>query len=180
MFERYCCARGIEGAAVDAVATSAIRDAENGTALLTAGRALTGFDIRVLTIEQEARYGHLAAVNTTGLVDGVALDLGGGSLQLVRVEERQERGVHSWPLGAVRTSERLLPGDGPVPRKRLKRARAAIRDRLAGADWLAACGPHLVGMGGAARNLAAAAHRRAGSPVTAVQAPACSVTRSRP
>jgi exopolyphosphatase/guanosine-5'-triphosphate,3'-diphosphate pyrophosphatase len=125
MFERYCCARGIEGAAVDAVATSAIRDAENGTALLTAGRALTGFDIRVLTIEQEARYGHLAAVNTTGLVDGVALDLGGGSLQLVRVEERQERGVHSWPLGAVRTSERLLPGDGPVPRKRLKRARAA-------------------------------------------------------
>ena len=169
MFERYCSARGLEGHAVDAVATSAIRDAANGAELLTAARELTGFDIRVLTIEQEARYGHLAAVNTTGLTDGVALDLGGGSLQLVRVEGRRERGVHSWPLGAVRTTERLLPGEDPVSRKRLKRARAAIRERLADADRLAACGPHLVGMGGAARNLAAAAQRRAGSPVTAVQ-----------
>jgi exopolyphosphatase/guanosine-5'-triphosphate,3'-diphosphate pyrophosphatase len=169
MFEHYCSARGIAGADVDAVATSAIRDAANGAALLTAGRDLSGFDIRVLTIEQEARYGHLAAVNTTGLVDGVALDLGGGSLQLVQVAGRRECGVHSWPLGAVRTSERLLPGTGPVSRKRLKRARAAIRERLADAGWLAAAGPHLVAMGGASRNLAAAAQRRAGSPVTAVQ-----------
>jgi exopolyphosphatase/guanosine-5'-triphosphate,3'-diphosphate pyrophosphatase len=169
MFERYCSARGIDGAAVDAVATSAIRDAANGARLLEDGRALTGFDIRVLSIEQEARYGHLAAVNTTGLVDGVALDLGGGSLQLVRVEGRREHGVHSWPLGAVRISERLLPGEGAVSRKQLKRARIAIRERLEDADWLACCGPHVVGMGGAARNLAGAAQRRAGSPVTAVQ-----------
>lgn len=169
MFEGYCEARGVERAAVDAVATSAIRDAANGADLLGAARELTGFDIRVLTIEEEARYGQLAAVNTTGLVDGVSLDLGGGSLQLVRVQDRRARAVDSWPLGAVRVTERLLPGDGAVPRKRVKRARAAIRETLTGADWLAASGPHLVGMGGATRNLAAAAQRRAGMPVTAVQ-----------
>ena len=33
--------------------------------------------------EEEARYGYLAAVNSTTLADGVALDLGGGSMQLV-------------------------------------------------------------------------------------------------
>jgi exopolyphosphatase / guanosine-5'-triphosphate,3'-diphosphate pyrophosphatase len=169
MFERYCDARGVERLAVDAGATSAIRDAANGAELLGAARELTGFDIRVLTVGEEARYGQLAAVNTTGLVDGVALDLGGGSLQLVRVQDRRAALVGSWPLGAVRTTERLLPGTGPIARKPLKRARAAIREALVGADWLAAAGPHLVGMGGATRNLAAAAQRRAGSPVTAVQ-----------
>ena len=169
MFARYCEARGVEPSAVDAVATSAIRDAANGGDLLASAKQRTGFDIRTLTVGQEARYGHLAAVNTTGLVDGASLDLGGGSLQLVEVRNRRAARVDSWPLGAVRVTERLLPGDGPVPRKRLKRARATVRAELAGAAWLAGSGPHLVGMGGAARNLAAAAQRRAGTTATAIQ-----------
>ena len=37
---------------------------------------------------QEARYGYLAAVNSTTLSQGVVLDLGGGSMQLTRVEDR--------------------------------------------------------------------------------------------
>ena len=41
--------------------------------------------IRVLSREAEARYGYLAAVNSTTLSDGCVLDLGGGSMQLVRV-----------------------------------------------------------------------------------------------
>ena len=43
----------------------------------------TGLPIRVLSREEEARYGYLAAVNSTTLADGAVLDLGGGSLQLV-------------------------------------------------------------------------------------------------
>ena len=45
----------------------------------------------MLSREQEARYGYLAAVNSTTLTDGCVLDLGGGSLQLVRVAERLAR-----------------------------------------------------------------------------------------
>ena len=169
LFARYCEARGVAPSAVDAVATSAIRDAANGAELLDAIRERTGFEVRTLTVEQEARYGHLAAVNTTGLVDGASLDLGGGSLQLVEVRDRRAVRVGSWPVGAVRVTERLLADPGPVPRKRLKRARAAVRRELAGAAWLAQAGPHLVGMGGATRNLAAAAQRRACATATAVQ-----------
>ena len=40
----------------------------------------------MLSREEEARYGYLAAVNSTTLTDGVALDLGGGSMQLTRVD----------------------------------------------------------------------------------------------
>ena len=63
----------------------------------------------MLSREEEARYGYLAAVNSTTLADGVALDLGGGSMQLTRVEGREARDMRSWPLGAVRMTERFLP-----------------------------------------------------------------------
>ena len=56
------------GSEIDAVATSAIRDAENASASWNAPRERsTGLPIRVLSREAEARYGYLAAVNSTTL-----------------------------------------------------------------------------------------------------------------
>ena len=43
-------------------------------------------EVRVLSREEEAYYGYLAAVNSTTLTDGAVFDLGGGSLQLVEVK----------------------------------------------------------------------------------------------
>ncbi len=60
-----------------------------------------------------ATHGYLAAVNSTTLADGCVLDLGGGSMQLVRVGDRAERELGSWPLGTVRMSERFLPPTVP-------------------------------------------------------------------
>ncbi|HEY5906660.1 MAG TPA: exopolyphosphatase, partial [Vicinamibacteria bacterium] len=91
-----------------AVATSAIRDATNRDEFLR--RA--DLDVQVLTTEEEAFYGYLAAVNSTTLTDGVALDLGGGSMQLTRVESRAAIDGRSWPLGAVRMTERFMPEGG--------------------------------------------------------------------
>ena len=72
------------------VATSAIRDATNRGAFLERARKRSrAARSRVLAREEEARYGYLAAVNSTTLADGVVLDLGGGSMQLVHVVERR-------------------------------------------------------------------------------------------
>jgi exopolyphosphatase/guanosine-5'-triphosphate,3'-diphosphate pyrophosphatase len=90
-FTVLCERRGLDEHAVDAVATSAIREAENGHGFLEQVRLRTGLDVRVLSREQEARYGYLAAVNSTTLSDGCVLDLGGGSLQLVNVAGRLAR-----------------------------------------------------------------------------------------
>jgi exopolyphosphatase/guanosine-5'-triphosphate,3'-diphosphate pyrophosphatase len=57
----------------------------------------------------------------------------------------------------VRVTEELLPGTGPVKRKQLARVRSRVQESLAGVDWLAGSGSRLVGIGGAVRNLAAAA-----------------------
>jgi len=167
VFAHFCRALSIDD--VRPVATSAIRDASNGRAFVERAQDATGLEIRILSTAQEALYGHLAAVNTTTLSDGAVLDLGGGSLQLVRVRDRRANELGSWPLGAVRTTERFLPGRGPVHRKQLKALRAHVEEELASAPWLASAGERLVAIGGTVRNLASAAQHLAGQPHVGVQ-----------
>src|SRR5438128_7713867 len=114
VFAHFAAASGLGPDARDAVATSAIREAANAQAFLQRARERSGLPIRVLTREQEARYGYLAAVNSTTLSDGYVLDLGGGSLQLVDVSDRIARHSASWPVGTLRISRRVLPRAVPA------------------------------------------------------------------
>ena len=66
LFAHFCRAMGIDD--VRPVATSAIRDATNQDDFLTQARKRSGLEIEVLSPEEEARYGYLAAVNSTTLV----------------------------------------------------------------------------------------------------------------
>src|SRR5687767_4994780 len=93
LFAHFCRATGI--ADVRPVATSAIRDATNQKEFLAAARERAGLDIRVLGREEEARYGYLAAVHSTTLSDGVALDIGGGSMQLTQVRAGRSEAARS-------------------------------------------------------------------------------------
>ena len=168
MFARFCRANRIEAPDIHVVATSAIRDAANGAAFLDRARSQTGLAIETLAARDEAWYGYVAAVNTTTLRDGAVLDLGGGSLQLIGVRDRHPTAMDSFPLGAVRITEELLSEDPtrPARRKEIARVRAHTRAALAGASWLQdpaprVAGGRLVGLGGAARNLAAAAQAAA-------------------
>jgi exopolyphosphatase / guanosine-5'-triphosphate,3'-diphosphate pyrophosphatase len=172
VFAHFAKASGLERGSIDAVATSAIRDARNAEEFLNEARARSELPIRVLSREEEARYGYLAAVNSTTLSDGGVLDLGGGSLQLVRVGDRLVRESGSWPVGTVRMSERFLPPNGPAKRRQLDALRGFVGEQLSEATWLAdarAGGRRLVGLGGTVRNLAAAAQRAAGLPSNGVQ-----------
>jgi exopolyphosphatase/guanosine-5'-triphosphate,3'-diphosphate pyrophosphatase len=170
VFDHFCRAAGLGGSSVDALATSAIRDAENAAGFLTLARERTSLPIRVLSREQEARYGYLAAVNSTTLTDGCVLDLGGGSLQLVRVVDRVARELGSWRLGAVRMTERFLPANGPAKRRQIEQLREHVAAELGRAEWLASAGPRLVGIGGTVRNIAVAVQRASGLPSGGVQA----------
>src|SRR5262245_62936864 len=104
---------------VIAVATSAVREARNAATLRTELRRTAAIDISVLTGEEEARLGALAAVWSLGLRDATVIDLGGGSLQISRIDDGTVTTAVSTPLGAVRLTRRLLQADPPT--------RAAIR-----------------------------------------------------
>jgi exopolyphosphatase/guanosine-5'-triphosphate,3'-diphosphate pyrophosphatase len=169
VFAHFCAASGLGPDEIDAVATSAIRDASNSAAFLERAEQTSGLRVRVLSREEEARYGYLAAVNSSTLSDGVMLDLGGGSMQLVHVAGRHARELDSWALGAVRMSERFLPGEGPAKPKQLRQLAAHVAGELERAPWLAQSGSRMVGIGGTVRNLGAAAQRDLGVPEFGVQ-----------
>jgi exopolyphosphatase / guanosine-5'-triphosphate,3'-diphosphate pyrophosphatase len=155
VFSSFCRAAGVDR--IEAVATSAIRDASNRDDLLDRIRDTTGLEVRVISGEEEARYGYLAIANSTTLEDGCGIDLGGGSVQLMRLTDRQLEESISLPLGSVRMSERFLPGE-KAPAKSVKALRAHVRDELDGLEWWGG-GGRLVGIGGTIRNLAAAAQK---------------------
>ena len=161
VFAHFCNASGLEGEQIHPVATSAIRDATNAREFLDRAEAATGLRVRVLASEEEARYGYLAGVNSTTLSDGVMLDIGGGSMQLVHVERRLARELDSWPLGAVRMTERFLADDKPAKPKQLRELRTFVSGALVRAPWVKRSGSRIVGIGGTMRNLAAAAQREA-------------------
>ncbi|MCK9250557.1 MAG: Ppx/GppA family phosphatase [Solirubrobacteraceae bacterium] len=171
LFDHFCRAHDLPGERIDAVATSAIREAPNRDWILDRTRTGTRLRPRVLDHAQEAGYGHLAAVNSTTLRDGGVLDIGGGSMQLVRTRDRLADATGSWTLGAVRTTERFLagPADAPTSQGAVDALRRHVRDTLADRPWTSDLGDRLVGVGGAVRNLAAAIQHRAGSTDLGVQ-----------
>src|SRR3954453_22242617 len=166
LYAHFCRATGID--TVRPVATSAIRDAGNQAQFLKQARKRSGLEIEVLSGEEEARYGYLAAINSTTLSQGVVLDLGGGSMQLTRVEDREAIDARSWPLAAVRMTERFLPDGEKARRKQMKALREHVAAEIEGAAWLDE-GGHLTGVGGTVRNLAAAAQLAAGLPSYGIQ-----------
>lgn len=158
VFEHFCIAHQLIPSQVHTIATSAIREADNREEFLRSAAETSRLRIEVLPEEEEARLGYLAAVNTSTLQDGAVLELGGGSMQLVEVRDRQAGELCSLSLGAVKLTEEFLPGPGAAKKKELARARKHIASSLEPAQWLGAAGDRLVGIGGAVRNLAAAVY----------------------
>jgi exopolyphosphatase/guanosine-5'-triphosphate,3'-diphosphate pyrophosphatase len=108
-----------------AVATSAVRDAENGEAFLGEVEWSYGFTTRLLSGDEEARLTLRGVAAGRELPPGtMVVDVGGGSMELVLA------GWHrSLDLGCVRLTERFLPGDPPAPEE-LAACRAHVRDLL--------------------------------------------------
>jgi exopolyphosphatase / guanosine-5'-triphosphate,3'-diphosphate pyrophosphatase len=151
IYAAFCRASGITEIA--AAGTSALRDGTNAPSLLARIKAETGLNVRVLTGEEEAYYGYLAAVNSTTISSGFVFDLGGGSVQISHVEQRQIKERVSFPLGAVRMSEMFLPNDPPRG-KDIERLQAHLQKHFGTLQWYQhSDGQRLVGIGGMLRQL---------------------------
>lgn len=94
-------AREMQVAQLRTVATAAVRDAANGAELLAAARAM-GLSVELLSGEQEALAAGLGVISAIPDADGIVGDLGGGSLELVRVKNGAVQERASFPLGVLR------------------------------------------------------------------------------
>ncbi|WP_158918256.1 Ppx/GppA family phosphatase [Caulobacter sp. S45] len=130
---------------VFSAATAAVRQAKDGPAFVARVRAETGLDIRVLSGEEEAHFSALGVAAGQPDANGVVGDLGGSSLELVRIAEGLPGPGVTLPLGPFALG-------APAPIEPLATARA-IRARLARcAD--AYTSDTFYAVGGAWRNIA--------------------------
>lgn len=108
------------------VATAAVRDAANGQEFLAAVRDL-GIDVELLSGAQEAEAAGYGIISALPTADGIGADLGGGSLELVRIKDGEILRGQSFPLGILRIPA-LRAAHG-------RRFRAAISSVFNDAGW---------------------------------------------
>jgi exopolyphosphatase / guanosine-5'-triphosphate,3'-diphosphate pyrophosphatase len=102
--------------AVDAIATSAVRDAGNGSAFVAELRERFALSARVLDGDEEARLTYLGATSEhSPRVPTLVIDIGGGSTELIVGEGREIEWHTSLQAGVVRHTERHLVSDPPAP-----------------------------------------------------------------
>ncbi len=143
---------------IAAVGTSALRDARNSDLVRARFAAELGFEVRVLTGEEEAVYSYCAAqkglaLSTTQLL---VIDVGGGSTELIQGNETGVSRFASIDLGSVRLTERFLHSD-PVQANECERMVAAIDEEILAlwGSWGNPAGLMLVGIAGTFTTLAA-------------------------
>jgi exopolyphosphatase/guanosine-5'-triphosphate,3'-diphosphate pyrophosphatase len=135
--------RELEGLGAErtlAIATSAVRDAENGEAFLGEIEWGYGFTTRLLTGEEEAAM--MIRGVTAGrppLDDVLVVDIGGGSTELVLARDGAVALATSLDVGCVRITERFLGSDPPTPPE-LAAAGAYVRSLLPELDVSSAIG----------------------------------------
>jgi exopolyphosphatase/guanosine-5'-triphosphate,3'-diphosphate pyrophosphatase len=132
VLERYrsqCESLGVEEYV--AVGTSALRDAQNRDEVRTRLREKLGFDIRVISGDEEAAYSFLAIQRGLPLAgkELLVIDIGGGSTEFIRGNDSGVSQAVSVNLGTVRLTERFLHSD-PVTSDEVKQSVAAIDGEL--------------------------------------------------
>ena len=95
---------------VETVATAAPRDAANGGEFL-ARVANLGLDVRLLSGKEEAQASAWGVIGAFPNATGTVADLGGGSLELVRIVDGQCHGGTTLPLGTLRLPQLRAKGD---------------------------------------------------------------------
>jgi exopolyphosphatase / guanosine-5'-triphosphate,3'-diphosphate pyrophosphatase len=112
------------------VATSAVRDAENGEAFLGPASEIVGQRAELLSGEEEGRLSYAGATADLPLGGGpvIVVDIGGGSTEIVTKVEDEVLSV-SLDIGCVRLTERFLRGDPPTAGE-VSDARGAIGREL--------------------------------------------------
>ena len=135
-----------------AVATSALRDAAETGKFLDAAHDSLGFPLNVISGEEEARLTAEGVCGGVGAItDGIVLDIGGGSTEIVRMVDGNVTWWKSLPLGVVYLTEKYVCSDPPIPTE-ISSVRTHIRDAI---DLLGPCSGIIAGTAGTPTTLAA-------------------------
>lgn len=140
------------------LATAAPRDASNGPEFVKAVEAIAGVPLKMLSGAEEARLTALGVISGIHEPDGVAGDLGGGSLEVIDVEGATFGMGETFPVGGLRLEE--------GSQKSIKKAEKIVAEALARSSVLpGGVGRSFYAIGGTWRSLARLHMRQKGYPL---------------
>ena len=156
----------VHHADIHAVATSAVREAENAHEFLDRARAEAGVDVEVISGVEEARLIHLGVLQAVPVYDRrlLLIDIGGGSTEILVGERGETLAAGSLKLGAIRLSrrffrtDRLHPGAVEACRRHVRSALAPMVREVEKVGFEVA-----VASSGTAETIASLAQARRGS-----------------
>ena len=122
---------GFKVGEVEAVATSAVRSAANGTELVGVLSRELGREIRVISGEEEAELVALSARHNFDMSGKryMIIDIGGGSVEIMSAVSNHVESCFSLQLGAVLMTDRFL-GSDPLKESQVEKLRRHVRSEL--------------------------------------------------
>jgi exopolyphosphatase/guanosine-5'-triphosphate,3'-diphosphate pyrophosphatase len=146
-----------EAEEVIVTATSAVRDAQNSDEFIHSIKMKTGFEIRLLSGEEEADWtaaGALSVLNIPHKAETLILDIGGGSTEVAHLKNGEIADGYSYDMGCVRFTERFFASD-PPPEHEIENCRQEVRRMFEQRSFQNIGAPLAVGVAGTVTSLAA-------------------------
>lgn len=137
--QEFCeCMHSFSVEEVVAVATEALRKAENSNEFVDYVKKETGVCFRIISGEEEAGYDFLGVNEGRSIENCILMDTGGGSTEFMQIVDGRLDNVVSLPLGGVVLTEGFLKNDPPKAEELLA-LQAYVKAQMQTAPWLLEC-----------------------------------------
>jgi len=151
-FKNMCVSLGAEK--IIAVGTAAVRKAKNRQVLIDKVKKELGIEIQVIDGIEEANYAFQGVVHGIHVEKGLMIDVGGGSTEIVYIEENESKRALSLPFGTFDIKQVLDHQSGDVIGA-IDALEKFLWERFEEVDWLQEIkGVPIVGVGGIVRSIA--------------------------
>lgn len=149
----------LKNVVIEAVATAAVRQAKNQAAFLQQVKDEVGIDLNVISGSTEAYLDYLGVINTLPVRNGIIVDCGGASTEMIWVQNGNCQARVSIPIGAVLLSQNYNLED-KIEANNLYQAMNKAGQMLSTVRWLGEVhNLPLIALGGSNRTIAKI-HRR--------------------
>ncbi|MEI4768303.1 Ppx/GppA family phosphatase [Psychrobacillus sp. FJAT-51614] len=148
-------------------ATAAIRQARNQTEILELVKNDVGFNLQILSEEQEAYFGYFAVIHSTNISNAVTIDMGGGSTEVTYFKDKKIIHFHSFSFGAVSLKGKFIKGTTITHEEKLELIEY-VSEQFHSLGWLNQLHVPIVTIGGSARNLALVDQQRKSFPLNGI------------
>ncbi len=147
-FKKIASSVGLENLYV--IATASIRNVNNTKEIGTEIKHRTGFDVEVVSGEEEARYDFIGAKYCLDEAKGIVVDIGGGSTELVFFKNNEIEKAISIPIGSLNMYSKYVKKIVPK-KKEMETIREMVREKLKESDLPTCVREVVLGVGGTNR-----------------------------